>query len=129
MNIKGSYLEELFDLVFEVYSKHGSQISSNWTGWPRLNQYYPSEIPGNYIETTEHDSPKRFCNGDGSHELYGTRPVIGDDAAALKELKEVLGLILISDKDESRFYPGHRIRTWQITVQLQGNGRAVWRFD
>ena len=115
VNIKGSYLEKLFDLVFEVYSKHGSKISRNWTDWPRLNQYYPSEILGNYIETTEDDSLKRFCNGDGSHCIYGSCPVVGDDAAALKELKEVLGLILVSDEDKSKFYPGHRIRTWQIT--------------
>ena len=76
VNIKGSYLEELFDLVFEVYSKHGSEISRNWTDWPRLDQYYPSEILGNYIETTEDDSLKRFCNGDGSHCIYrlGVKP-------------------------------------------------------
>lgn len=114
MDIKGSYLEKLFDLVFEIYSKHGSKINSNWADHPSLNEYYPSEVAGNYVKTDEHDAPKEFCNIDGNHLIFGGRSV-GDDVAALKELQEVLGLVLISDKDESRFYPGHRIRTWQIT--------------
>jgi hypothetical protein len=113
--IKGSYIEKLFDLICGVYLKHGFK-RQGWQGWPSLNEYYPSHIPGNFLVTDEHDYLSEFRSPDGSHPILGSG-MIGDNAGAWAEISGLLGLELADDIDGANFltYPGHRKRYYRIT--------------
>ena len=114
--IKGSYIERLFDLICGVYRKHGF-TSQGWQGWPSLNEYYPSHIPGNFLVTDENDYLAEFRSPDGSHPILGSGWT-GDYVAAWAEISGLLGLELADDLDGANFltYPGHRKRYHRITA-------------
>jgi hypothetical protein len=130
--IKGSYIEKLFDLICGVYLKHGFK-RQGWQGWPSLNEYYPSHIPGNFLVTDEHDYLSEFRSPDGSHPILGSG-MIGDNAGAWAEISGLLGLELADDLDGANFltYPGHRKRYYRITAaeyagDWSGNGQTADR--
>lgn len=120
--IQGSYVEKLFDLICRVYRKHGF-TTQGWQGCPRLNEYYPSHLPGNFLVTDENDYLAEFRSPDGSHPILGSGWV-GDHSAAWAEISGLLGLELADDIDGANFltYPGHRKRYWRITApEYAGN--------
>jgi hypothetical protein len=123
--IKGSYIEKLFDLICGVYRKHGFE-RQGWQGWPSLNEYYPSHLSGNFLVTDENDFLDEFRSPDGSHPVLDGG-MSGDYRAAWAEISGLLGLELADDIDGANFltYPGHRKRYYRITA-AEYAGEWVW---
>jgi hypothetical protein len=122
IEIKGSYLEELFNLIGSVYSKHGFE-RRGWSGWPSLNEYYPSHLAGNFIVTDENNYFEEFRSSHGSHPALGGG-LTGDHSKAWPEFVQVLGLELADDLDGYNMltYRGHRKRYWLITNPRYSGG-------
>lgn len=116
IEIKGSYLEVLFDLINMIYTRHRFS-RQGWDGWPSLNEYYPSHLVGNFIVTDENNYFEEFRSSIGSHPVLGSG-FNGNHGKAWAELTRMLGLELVDDLDGANFltYPGHRKRYWKITV-------------
>jgi len=123
MDIKGSRLEAIFDLIAKTYTDNGSELCGHWSDWPRLNQYYPTPtgMSGDFIRTNEYNLFEQFVNEQGSHPVLGSR-MVGDDIAALAALQESLGLVLVKEvsAENAMTYPGYKNRYWKITTQFGG---------
>ena len=112
---------DLFETIYNVYSRHGFNFFTSWQGWPSLNKFYPSpEALGDhwFICTDQNNFFERFKSPEGDHPVLGLH-ISGDNAAAFDELSVVLGLELVAEYDDSNWltYEGKKVRYWKITTR------------
>ena len=114
-------IANLFEIIRDVYTKHGFDLFKPWQDWPSLNKFYPSpEVLGDhwFLTTNENNRFERFKSLEGEHPVLNSHGV-GDNISAFEELSSVLELELVAEYDDSNWltYKGKKVRYWKITKQ------------
>ena len=122
IEIKGSVYEVLFDRVLAIHTLAGYQFQG-WQGWPRLNEFYPCDMKGDYLVCDENNCLMEFVCDKGSHPCTGGG-IAGDHEKAFALMRKEFGLTLEKDVDaaSSMTYPGHRRRYYKVNKMPAGDG-------
>jgi hypothetical protein len=122
MKIKGTYLQQLFEVIEDIYVRHRIKVCDS-RSWERvgeeLNEWHSCELIGNFIKTDEKNTFDGFISNLGDHYVFGSFSFIageGKAEAAFAELTDTLNLSLAFDEDKSgpSTYDGYRLRYWKI---------------
>jgi hypothetical protein len=122
MKIKGTYLQQLFEVIEDIYVLNGLRVFDS-RSWERegdeLNKWHSCELIGNFIKTDEKNTFHGFISNWGDHYVFGSFSSIageGRGEEAFAELTDTLNLTLAFDEDKSgpTTYNGYRVRYWKI---------------